>query len=98
VLTAETSQGNLVQESVLVLFDDHPRHARGEPSRRNSINLDVVNPPLASQVLGEGNDAAFAGVIPDGLEFRRRPANARHRGDVNNLSAALRDHELSDGL
>src|SRR4029077_17429581 len=98
VLIAETSQRNLTQESFLVSFDDHLRHVGGEPSRSDGIHLDVVNSPLARQILGECDHAAFACVVADGLKFWRRAAEPGNRSDINYFSAPLRDHDLADCL
>ena len=56
--------------------------------------------PLAGEVLGEGYYATFAGVIPDRLHgFRRSAAQARDRGDVDDLaSSSLRDHHFARRL
>src|SRR5215469_5797805 len=98
VIATKAAERNLLQEGVPISFDHDLRHTRGKPARGDGVNLDVVLPPLAGQVFGKGDDAAFAGVIPNGLKLWRRTSQARYGSDVNNLPAALRHHEFSDGL
>src|SRR5215469_10970923 len=98
VIAAKAAEWNLLQEGVPISFDHYLRHARGKPARGDGVDLDVVNPPFAGQIFGKGDDAAFAGVIPNGLKFWRRTSHARYRSDVNDLPAALRHHQFSDGL
>src|ERR1700746_648702 len=65
---------------------------RGKPPRSNCIDLDVVNSPFAGQVLGEADDSALAGVIPNRREFWRRAAESCDRRNIDDLPAALSDH------
>src|SRR5216684_9247447 len=98
VLVAEALQRNLAQERLFVSLDHHLRHVRREPARRDGVHLNIMHAPFARQVLGENDYAAFAGVIPDGLKFRRRAAEPRNGSDVDNFSAPLRDHGFANGL
>src|SRR5262249_20978494 len=98
MIAAEATKGNLVQECFAISFDRHLGHVRREPSGSNGIDLDVVNSPFTCQVLSESDNPAFAGMIPDGLEFRWCASQPSHRSDVNNLSSALRHHPFPDGL
>src|SRR5215472_12031198 len=86
VIVSEAAEGNLLKKGFPVSFDHHLGHVDREPSGSNGIYVDIVNPPLARQIFGEGDDAALAGVIPNGLELRRRTANAGYRGNVDNLA------------
>src|SRR5713101_735219 len=77
VLVAEALQRNLAQERLFVSLDHHLRHVRRKPARRDGVHLNIMHAPFARQVLGENDYAALAGVIPDGLKFRRRAAEPR---------------------
>ena len=98
MVAAKAAERNLLQKSLPISFDRHFGHVRRKPSGGDGIHLDVVNPPFAGQIFGEGDDATFAGVIADGLEFRRCTSHPGHRSDVDNLAPALRHHEFSNGL
>src|SRR6266851_4377019 len=98
LLVAEALQRNLAQERVFVSLDHHLRHVRRKPARRDGVHLNIMLAPFARQVFGENDYAAFAGVIPDGLKFRRRAAEPRNGSDVDNFSAPLRDHGFANGL
>src|SRR5215472_5344579 len=98
MIAAEAAKRNLPQKGFPVSFNCRFGHVRREPARSNSIDLDVVNAPLAGQILGEGYDATLAGVIPDGLKFRRGTPHSRHGSDVNDFPPPLRHHEFSSGL
>src|SRR5580704_14076952 len=95
---AESPQRDLLQELFFISFYHDLRHVCGKPARSDGVYLNVVDTPFAGQVPGEGNYAAFAGMVADGLKFRRSTAQARDRGDIDDLSAALGDHEFSSGL
>src|SRR5215472_8874913 len=98
MIAAEAAKRDLLQKGFPVLFNRHFGHVRREPARSNGIDLDVVNAPLAGQILGESDDATLAGVIADGLKLRRGASHSRHRGDVNDFPPPLRKHEFSSGL
>src|SRR5713226_8574045 len=98
VLVAEALQRNLAQERLFVSLDHHLRHVRREPARRDGVHLNIMHAPFARQVLGENDDAAFAGVISDSLKLRRRAAEPGHGSDVDNFSAPLRNHRFAHGL
>src|SRR5258708_13372897 len=82
VVIAEAAQRDLTQENFPVSFDYHLRHVGWEPSRRDSVHLDVVNSPLARQIVCESDDTTFACVITDSLKFRRGAAAPSARSAV----------------
>src|SRR5580658_4587924 len=90
--TTEAAQGYSGQERFFVAFDDFFGHVRGEPAGRDGIDLDIVHAPFAGEIFGEDDHATFAGAVTDGRKLRRRATQSRYGGDVNNFSAALRDH------
>src|SRR3984893_13309629 len=98
VVIAETTKRDLFQELFLVPLNHNLRHVSRKPARSDRVYLNIVDAPFARQVFRKGNDAAFAGVVTDRLKFRRRAANARDGGDVNNFTVALSDHEFAGGL
>src|SRR5215469_11033737 len=98
VFAAESSQGNSLEERFFVFFNDHRGHVRREPARCDGIDLNIVGAPLAGQVPGESDYASFTRVVTDGLKLRRRAAKAGHRGDIDDLAAALPHHEPSGSL
>ena len=98
VVAAEAVQGNSAEEGVLVSLDEDLRHVGWEPAWSDGVHLDIVHAPFAGEILGENDDAAFAGVIADGLKFGRSAAKSGDARNVNNFSAALGDHGFADGL
>src|SRR5580700_831522 len=71
---------------------------RGKPTRCNGVDLDVVHTPFAGQVFGEGNDPTFTRVIPNGLKLRGSASQSGYRSNVDDFSAALGRHTISDSL
>src|SRR5215469_796965 len=98
VFAAESSQGNSLEERFFVFFNDHSGHVRREPARCDGVDLNIVGAPLAGQVPGESDYASLTRVVTDGLKLRRRAAKAGHRGDIDDLAAALPHHEPSGSL
>src|SRR5438445_13317969 len=92
MVAAKAAKRNFLQKGVPIPFDHHLGHTRGKPPRGDGVHLDVVNAPLTGQILGKGDDTAFAGVIPNGLKLRRRTSHARYSGLDNNHPAALPAH------
>ena len=74
------------------MFDDPFGHMGWKPSRGDGVDLDIVRRPLAGEIFSEGDDATFAGVIADGLEFGGGSSQTRDGRDVDDLAGALRDH------
>ncbi len=57
-----------------------------------------MNSPLARKIVCEGDDTTFAGMIADGLKFWRRTTEPSNGSDVDNFSAALRNHDFTNCL
>src|SRR5271167_2390915 len=98
MLIAESPHRDFLQELFLVSFYYDLGHVCRKPAWSNRVYLNVVDAPFAGQVFGEGNDAAFAGVVADGLKFRRSSMDARNRGNIDDFPAALGGHNLSGSL
>src|SRR5579864_2518557 len=95
---AKTAQRNLGEEKITVVLQHPAGHVCGKPAGCNRIHLDVVVCPFASQVFGEADDPALAGMIPNGWECGRSTTQASHRGNIDDLSATLLDHDPAHGL
>src|ERR1700686_119261 len=95
---AKPAQRNLGKEKFTVVLQHLVRHVGGKPAGSNRIPLDVVHPPFARQIFGEADHSALAGMIANGWECGWSTTQSSHRGYIDDLSAALLDHDLSHGL
>src|SRR6266566_6697296 len=99
VRAAESSQGDLHHELLAEVIEEHLRHVRGEPARRNRVHTDAAPGPLAREVTGECDHAALARVIGDRVHLAGgRATEAGHRGDVHDRAAAPAEHHPACGL
>ena len=98
MFTAKTAQRNLGEKKFTVALQHPVRHVCRKPAGSNRIYLDVVHCPLAGKVFGEADDPALAGMISNGWECGRSTTQSSYRGNIDDLSAALLDHDLADGL
>src|SRR5713101_5898675 len=95
---SQAAQRNPFQKSFAVALDHNFRHVGGEPPGSDGIHLDIMDGPLAGQVFREGDYPSLAGVIRNGLKFRRSSVQAGYGCNVNNFSATLSNHDLANSL
>ena len=98
VRPAKATQGYCREEGVFIPLDHLSRHVRGKPAGRNRIDLNIVHTPFTSKVPSESDYAAFAGAVADSGKLGRRAAQSGYGGDIDDFSAALRNHDLACGL
>src|ERR1700730_15888800 len=71
---------------------------RGEPSGGDGIHMNVVAGPLSRQIARKCDNPTLAGSVSDRLKLRRRPSPSRNRGNIDNFSVPLPDHDFTHGL
>src|SRR5207244_1705575 len=75
-------------DAILERLDSFRRHARGEPSWRDSVHQDATPPPLHRQRARERDERSLARVVGDGGHAASLTRHdARYRGDIDDAPA-----------
>src|SRR5262252_3664762 len=98
MFVAKTPRRNMREKQFLVTLDYTIGHVRGKPARRDGVDLNVVQRPLAGQIFGEADDSTFAGVIANRGELGRSAPQPGNGGNVDDFSSTLANHDSPDGL